>query len=102
VSPWYSRNFGDPLLAGDSLDRLAERFRTEYERAGRPPDMAVFVRPESEGRLHCELQAYFSPAAARVAQALDAAPCNPPAPAGLALVAGAPEAWQALFPDRET
>ena len=37
MSPWYSRNFGDPLLAGDSLDRLAERFRTEYERAGRPP-----------------------------------------------------------------
>ena len=38
----------------------------------------------------------------RVARALEAVPCNPPAPAGLALVAGAPEAWQVLFPDRET
>ena len=101
MSHWFAKRLGDALLAGESLSRIEERFRAEYERVGRPPDMAVFVRHESEGRLHCEVRAYFSPAAARVARAVDAAPCNPPVPEGLDLLEGAPESWRALFPDRE-
>ena len=94
--PATSRTAEQHFRAGEDAFR-----RAEYERAGRPPDMAVFVRQESEGRLHCEVRAYFSPAAARVARALDAAPCNRPVPAGLDLLAGTPESWRALFPDRE-
>jgi hypothetical protein len=101
MSPWRSKRLGDAMLAGESLGRIEEAFRAEYERAGRPADMAVFVRYESEGRLHCEVCAFFSPAAARVAGAVDATPCNQPVPAGLNPLAGAPEAWRALFPDRE-
>jgi hypothetical protein len=101
MSHWFSKGLGDPLLAGESLSRIEERFRAEYESAGGPPDMAVFVRHESEGRLHCEVRAYFSPAAARVASAVAAAPCSRPYPEGLGLLAGAPASWRALFPDRQ-
>jgi hypothetical protein len=99
MSHWFGKSLGDALLAGESLGRIEERFRAESEQAGGPPDMAVFVRYESEGRLHCEVRAYFSPAAAPVARAVDAAPCNRPAPEGLELLAGAPEAWRTLFAD---
>ena len=44
MSPWFAKSLGDALLAGESLSRIEERFRAEYERLGRPPDMAVFVR----------------------------------------------------------
>jgi hypothetical protein len=101
MSHWFAKSLGDALVAGESLSRIQERFQAEYERAGCPRDMAVFVRYESEGRLHCEVSAFFSPAAARVAGVVDATPCNQPVPAGLDLLAGAPESWRALFPDRE-
>jgi len=60
--------------------------------------MAVFTRPESEGRLYCEIIAYFSPAAADVAKVFDADPCGKPEMAGLALLAGNPDCWKVLFP----
>jgi hypothetical protein len=101
VSRWFSTSLGDALLAGEPLSRIDELFRAEHARAGRPRDMAVFVRYESAGRLHCEVRAYFSPASAPVASAMGAAPCDRPSPEGLSLVAGVPEAWRALFPDRE-
>ena len=50
--------------------------------------MAVFVRSVSEGRLHCEVIAYFSPAAADVAKTFDGQPCPKPAREGLGLLAG--------------
>ncbi|MDQ2693115.1 MAG: hypothetical protein M3Y68_13840 [Chloroflexota bacterium] len=65
-----------------------------------PPEIAVFTRLESEGRLHCELVVYFSPAAAELARKFGASPCERPAPAGLALLAGDVRAWSALFPER--
>ena len=102
VSGWRAKRLGDPLLAEESLALIQEVFRSEYERAGRPADMAVFVRHESEGRLHCEAHAYFSPAAARIARAVEAVPCRRPSPEGLGLLAGAPASWRALFPDRES
>ena len=101
MSHWFAKSLGDALLAGESLRRVEDVFRAEYERSGRPTDMAVFVRHESEGRLHCEVRAYFSPAAARVARAVDAAPSNRPVAEGLDLLAGVPESWRTLFPDRE-
>src|SRR6185295_538079 len=82
------------------MSRIDELFRAEHARAGRPEDMAVFIRHESEGRLHCEVRAYFSPASVAVARAVHADPFPRPTPAGLSLVAGAPEAWRALFHNR--
>jgi hypothetical protein len=100
MSGWYSRNFGDAMLAGEPLGRIEELFRAECASAGRPREMAVFIRHESEGRLHCEVMAYFSPAAAAVARRVDAEPCERPSPDGLSLLVGSEDAWLALFPDR--
>ena len=70
-----------------------------FSAAGKRPDMAVFTRPESEGRLHCEVIAYFSPAAKKVAEAFEAEPCNKPERTGLKLLAGDERAWSVLFSD---
>src|SRR5262245_1569199 len=98
---WFTKSLGDPTLAGEELDRVAELFRSVYARAGGARVMAIFVRHESEGRLHCDLRAYFSPASAEVARALEATPCERPSPDGLSLLVGEPAAWRALFPDRD-
>jgi len=61
--------------------------------------MAVFTRPESEGRLHCEIIADFSPATTGVARAFAAEPCQKPVRMGLSLLAGDPGCWEILFPE---
>jgi len=72
-----------------------------FESAGKPVDMAVFTRYESEGRLHCEVTAYFSPAAAEVAKVFDAEPCEKPLRGELGLLAGDKQALSVLFPASE-
>src|SRR5690554_2966387 len=67
MKPWYFRNLGDAMLAGEALGDIEARFLAAYVKAGRPPGMALFSRHESEGRLHCEVVLYLSPAAAAVA-----------------------------------
>lgn len=86
------------MLAGEALDRLESLFRAEYAKAGRPSEMAIFIRHESEGRLHCEVKAYFAPASGAVAREVGADPCDRPSPQGLSLLVGGEEAWAALFP----
>ena len=78
---------------------IEEIFLPLFESAGKPVDMAVFTRYESEGRLHCEVIAYFSPAAAEVAKAVDAEPCEKPSRAELGLLAGDKQVWSVLFPE---
>lgn len=99
---WYAKELGDAAYGADHLleESLQPLFGEIYARDGSPPEMAVFTRLESEGRLHCELVVYFSPAAGEVARKFGAGPCIKPAPAGLTLVAGDERAWSALFPDR--
>jgi len=97
---WYTCNLGDAMLAGESLDRIRQLFasrgtETEAEAAG---ERAVFMRHESEGRLHCEVRVYFSPAAAGVAKVFGAAACAKPAAHDLGLLAGPEAAWKTLFP----
>lgn len=75
------------------IERL---FQPLFESAGKPKDMAVFLREEA-GELHCEWIAYFSPASEQVAKAADAHPCNRPARKGLSLLAGDEDCWSALF-----
>ena len=60
VSRWFSKGLGDPLLAGESLDHIGALVRSAQARTGGPRDLAVFVRHEAEGRLHCEVRACFA------------------------------------------
>ena len=62
--------------------------------------MAVFMRSDSDGHLHCEVTAYFSPGAANVARIVDARPCAAPRREGLSLLAGDQRCWAVLFADR--
>lgn len=94
---WYSVSLGDGIMAASPLAEIEERFQPSFLAAGQPPEMAVFTRPESEGRLHCEVIAYFSPAAAEIAIAFDARPCAKPAKEGLGLLAGDERSWPVLF-----
>ncbi len=96
---WYSVSLGDGMTAGTPAAEIEAIFDPLFSAAGRRPDMAVFTRPESEGRLHCEIIAYFSPAARDVAESFDAEPCAKPRRAGLGLLAGDERAWSALFAD---
>jgi hypothetical protein len=99
METWYTLSLGDGMMAGTPSAEIGELFLERYSSAGEPPAMAVFTRPESEGRLYCEIIAYFSPAAASLAQLLDADPCEKPAKLGLSLLAGDPGCWQILFPE---
>ena len=101
MDSWYSKELGDGMLAATPSNEIREVFMQLFDAAGKPLDMAVFTRHESEGRLHCEVIAYFSPAAAEVAQAFEAQPCEKPVPAELGLLAGDPLCWPVLFPERK-
>lgn len=96
---WYTLSLGDGVLAGGPSTEIQDLFQRLFADAGNPPDMAVFTRAESEGRLYCEVIAYFSPAAVDVAKAFDARPCVKPVRAGLGLLAGDERAWSILFPE---
>jgi hypothetical protein len=94
---WYTCNLGDAMLAGESLDKIRASFPAHGDRTFEGGDMAVFVRHESEGRLHCEVQVYFSPAAAGLARTFGAIACTRPSPLDLGLLAGPESAWESLF-----
>lgn len=99
MNTWHTTNLGDAMLAGESLDAVKALFLAEYEKAGQPKEMAVFVRHESEGRLHCEVRLYFSPSSVMAATAVNVVSCARPAPGGLDLLAGSKDAWPIFFPD---
>jgi hypothetical protein len=94
---WYSKPLGDGIMAAMPSAEIEEIFLPLFESAGKPVDMAVFTRYESEGRLHCEVTAYFSPAAAEVAKTVDAEPCEKPSRAELGLLVGDKQVWSVLF-----
>jgi hypothetical protein len=99
MDSWYSISLGDGIIAPTPSDEIEQFFVESFNAAGRPANMAVFTRAESEGRLHCEVIAYFSPAAREVAKTFDAQPCEKPERLGLALLAGDPGCWPVLFPE---
>lgn len=99
MESWYSIGLGDGITAAAPSAEIEETFLQTFNAAGKPADMAVFTRLESEGRLHCEVIAYFSPAALKVAKAFDAKPCERPARVGLGLLAGDQHCWSTLFPE---
>lgn len=99
MSTWYSCNLGDGIMAATPQAEIKERFERVFIAEGKPPEMAVFTRSETEGRLHCEFFAYFSPAAITVAKEFDAQPCEKPVRSGLGLLAGDERSWSVLFPE---
>jgi hypothetical protein len=98
TATWCTCNLGDAMLAGEALEEIRTVFASYASRAGAAADMAIFVRHESEGRLHCEVHVYFSPAAGEVAAAFDARACTKPSAQSLGLLAGSEAAREALFP----
>ena len=98
---WFSKSLGDGVWAYSKTDQVKDVFQPLFVLAGRPTDMAVFTRHESEGRLQCEVIAYFSPAAATVAHVFDAAPCDKPQPSNLDLLGGDARCWPLLFPENK-
>lgn len=101
MDSWYSKELGDGIMAAMPSDEIEKAFLQQFNTAGKPPNMAVFTRLESEGRLHCEVIVYFSPAAMEVARAFNAQSCEKPSRAGLALLAGEKLSWSMLFPESE-
>ncbi len=101
MEPWYSKELGDGIIATTPSNEIQEVFLRLYDAAGKPIEMAVFTRHESEGRLHCEVIAYFSPAAKDIAQVFNAQPCEKPSLAGLGLLAGDQDSWSLLFPEKK-
>jgi hypothetical protein len=99
IKTWYSIALGDGMWAPTLSAQIEEIFLPLFGEAGKPVDMAVFTRSESDGRLHCEVIAYFSPAAQAIAEAFDAEPCEKPSRIGLGLLAGNPNCWVFFFPD---
>ena len=96
---WHSLSLGDGMMADEPSEEIRAAFQAAFKAAGEPTDMAVFKRNESEGRLHCEVIAYFSPSASGLAQLFDAEPCPRPSRSGLGLLAGDEGSWSVLFPD---
>ena len=94
---WHSKTLGDGMWADGAAEEITSCFQQCFESAGRPAALAVFTR-HAEGRLHCEVVAYFSPAAGAVAKALEAGPCPRPIRTGLVLLAGEERCWPLLFP----
>jgi len=99
METWYSIELGDGMFAVSPMDEIKAAFQRSFAEAGKPANMAVFTRYESENRLHCEVIAYFSPAAKAIAREFDAQPCEKPARAELGLLAGDAQAWSIFFPE---
>ena len=85
---WFSKNLGDAMLAGEALAHIETLFEAAYAKARKPKDMALYIRHESEGRLHCEVIIYLSLPSADVAKEIDAESCETPSSHGLGLLLG--------------
>jgi len=101
MNTWFSLSLGDGITAGMPSAEIGAAFWRDFNNVGKPSTMAIFTRPESEGRLHCEVIAYFSPDAQETAIAFEAEPCEKPVRAGLSLLAGNDDSWSILFPGRD-
>jgi hypothetical protein len=100
TTTWHSLSLGDGMTADEPSEEIRAAFQEMYESSEVKNDIAVFTRGESEGRLHCEVIAYFSPAAAALAKAFDAEPCPIPQRSGLGLLVGNDQSWASLFPEK--
>ncbi|KAA3608850.1 MAG: hypothetical protein D8M58_19130 [Calditrichaeota bacterium] len=100
MNNWFVKNLGEAIWAEESLDSIKVLFLSEYEKANCPNDMAIFIRHELEGNLHCEVKIYFSPATIVFAHSVKAIPCKKPSLSSLDLFAGSDKSWSVLFPNK--
>lgn len=84
---WFYKNLGDATLVVPALDRVCALFDHLYADTN-SSSVALYTRHESEGRLHCQLVLYCSPAASELAAALQAVACRAPSLQGLHLLKG--------------
>jgi hypothetical protein len=96
---WFKINLGDAMLAGIAQEELEKSFSNVIENTVHSKEMAMFIRHENQGRLHCELVVYFSPACDSIATKLDATPCMNPSVNDLSLCIGDSESIALLFPE---
>jgi hypothetical protein len=59
MKTWYSLNLGDAIMAHQPLEQIRQAFDKFILINGISQDLAIFTRNDSEGRLHCEVTAYF-------------------------------------------
>ena len=99
MSAWFYKHLGDAMMAFEPLGQIEALYQSAYRGAARPKDVAVFVRHDSEGHLHCRVEVYFSPASALLAKEVGADPCEKPSINGLGLLIGSEDSWSVLFPE---
>lgn len=97
VSTWFAKQLGDGILAQAPSAQICEAFEAMYRDRDTQLDAAVFIRHDSEGHLHCEVTAYFSPTLAELARVFKAHECHQPSRAGLDLLVGDSRCWAVLF-----
>jgi hypothetical protein len=96
VRSWAALVLGDGVTALEPLGRLQERVVEEAQREDRDGIVVLLTRHDDAG-LHCQVTAFFSPAAGELARAAGAVPCAPPPRRGLVYAAGDPDWEEALF-----
>ncbi len=100
---WYSLNLGDAMFSFEPAEKIALAIKawqaSQVDNLLALTCAAVFTRNDSEGRLHCQTIAFFSPDTAAVALQFGAHPCPRPPRDGLDLLTEDPAAWSLLFPE---
>ncbi len=97
---WYFLDLGDAMMADQPMDQIRKAFEEFVLQNGKSADVAIFTRNDSEGRLHCQVTAYFSPSAVEIAKAFQASPCPKPSKDNLDLLAGDETCWAKLFSEK--
>lgn len=97
MTTWFSLPLGDGMFAFEPKEALREQTHRAFEDADRPAHFAVFTRHELEGRLQCEVIAYFTPEAADLARSQGAKSCAPPSGQDMDWMAGDPAAAAHYF-----
>ncbi|MBL8090629.1 MAG: hypothetical protein JNJ43_09895 [Anaerolineales bacterium] len=97
---WHSLDLGDAMTANEPMEQIRKAFEEYISQNSVSPDVAIFTRNDSEGRLHCQVTAYFSPATLQIAKLFDATPCEKPNKDNLDLLAGDKICWEVLFPEK--
>ena len=97
-SAWFTKNPGDALLAGEALSQREADFLSTHKDPGGRNKLAIFIRHETEERLHCELKACFSPNTVGLARKVDVIPCTRPSRSGLSLLVDSQAACDAPLP----
>lgn len=98
MKDWFVKDLGDGIMAHEPLGRIEQLSLSVYDNSKNRGNMAVFIRHESQGQLHCAVKVYFSPQLAAVAKEFDAQSCERPQREGLSVLVGSQECWRLFSP----